>query len=65
MQSESYTPGHSQYAADFMAKRTLESHGSFFVPYLQPGLSVLDCGCGPGSTGIPGGAGSAGRSRGH
>jgi SAM-dependent methyltransferase len=32
-----------------MAKRTLESHGAFFLPYLSPGLSVLDCGCGPGS----------------
>jgi ubiquinone/menaquinone biosynthesis C-methylase UbiE len=32
-----------------MAKRTLESHGAFFLPYLRPGLSVLDCGCGPGS----------------
>lgn len=49
MPSESYTPGHSQIAADFMARRTLESHGSFFLPYLEPGISVLDCGCGPGS----------------
>ena len=49
MKSEIYTPGHSGNAADFMAKRTLESHGGFFVPYLEPGLSVLDCGCGPGS----------------
>jgi ubiquinone/menaquinone biosynthesis C-methylase UbiE len=32
-----------------MAKRTLESHGEFFVPYLETGLDVLDCGCGPGS----------------
>jgi ubiquinone/menaquinone biosynthesis C-methylase UbiE len=32
-----------------MAKRTIESHGAFFLPYLQTGLSVLDCGCGPGS----------------
>ncbi len=49
MKYESYTPGHSQNAADFMAKRTLESHGSFFMPYLEAGVSVLDCGCGPGS----------------
>jgi SAM-dependent methyltransferase len=49
MKSETYTPGHDPNAADFMAKRTLESHGSFFGPYLEPGLSVLDCGCGPGS----------------
>ncbi|MEW6682558.1 MAG: methyltransferase domain-containing protein [Nitrospirota bacterium] len=32
-----------------MAKRTLESHGEFFAPYLEPGMSVLDGGCGPGS----------------
>ncbi|MER3424168.1 MAG: hypothetical protein C4293_14050 [Nitrospiraceae bacterium] len=49
MTYEFYTPGHSQNAADFMAKRTLESHGGFFMPYLETGVSVLDCGCGPGS----------------
>jgi ubiquinone/menaquinone biosynthesis C-methylase UbiE len=49
MRSESYTPGHTQNASDFMAKRTLESHGNFFLPYLDGGVSVLDCGCGPGT----------------
>ena len=44
-----YTPGHSQNAIEFMARRTIESHGEFFLPYLTPGVSVLDCGCGPGS----------------
>lgn len=44
-----YTPGHSQNATDFMAKRSLDSHGAFFAPHLAGGLSVLDCGCGPGS----------------
>lgn len=44
-----YTPGHSQNATDFMAKRSLGSHGGFFAPHLAGGLSVLDCGCGPGS----------------
>jgi SAM-dependent methyltransferase len=32
-----------------MARRTLASHGVFFAPHLLPGLSLLDCGCGPGS----------------
>lgn len=49
MNSARYTPGHSRNASDFMARRTLASHGQFFVEYLRPGDSVLDCGCGPGS----------------
>jgi SAM-dependent methyltransferase len=32
-----------------MARRSLQSHGEFFLDQLGPGLSVLDCGCGPGS----------------
>ena len=32
-----------------MAQRSLQSHGEFFLPHLTPGVSVLDCGCGPGS----------------
>jgi len=47
--AEQYTPGHTQNAVDFMSRRTIESHGAFLLPYLRAGLSVLDCGCGPGS----------------
>ena len=49
MNAESYTPGHSQNATNFMSNRSIESHGQFFLPYLSAGVSVLDCGCGPGS----------------
>jgi SAM-dependent methyltransferase len=49
MQAESYTPGHTQNAVAFMSQRSLESHGQFFLDYLHPGVSVLDCGCGPGT----------------
>jgi len=49
MTAASYTPGHSRNATDFMAKRSLCSHGEFFVPHLASGMSVLDCGCGPGT----------------
>lgn len=49
MKTEAYTPGHSQNATDFMSKRTVQSYGRFFLPYLTRGISVLDCGCGPGS----------------
>ncbi len=49
MIAASYTPGHGQNATDFMAARSLWSHGEFFLPFLTPGVSVLDCGCGPGT----------------
>ena len=49
MNSETYTPAHTENATAFMARRTIETHGEFFLPYLTPGVSVLDCGCGPGS----------------
>ena len=44
-----YTPGHTSNAVDFMSRRTLESHGAFFIPLLADGMSVLDCGSGPGT----------------
>lgn len=47
--TESYTLGYTQTALDFVSRRTLKSHGAFFLPYLRPGMTVLDCGCGPGS----------------
>ena len=46
---ETYTPGYSQVVAAFMARRRLDPNGAFFLPYLGPGISVLDCGCGPGT----------------
>jgi ubiquinone/menaquinone biosynthesis C-methylase UbiE len=47
--SQKYTPGYSSNATDFIAKRTLDTHGAFFKPYLRPGMKLLDCGCGPGA----------------
>jgi ubiquinone/menaquinone biosynthesis C-methylase UbiE len=47
--SERYTLGYSDAAMRFLLRRTLETHGAFFLPHLRPGLRVLDCGCGPGS----------------
>lgn len=49
MNSETYTPGHTHNAVAFMMRRSLDSHGQFFRAHLQPGLQVLDCGCGPGT----------------
>jgi ubiquinone/menaquinone biosynthesis C-methylase UbiE len=46
---EQYTLGYGAAATAMMAGRTAEGHAAFFVSHLQPGMKVLDCGCGPGS----------------
>jgi len=32
-----------------LALRTAAKEGAFFMPFLRPGMRVLDVGCGPGS----------------
>jgi SAM-dependent methyltransferase len=32
-----------------LGRRTAERHAAFFLPYLRPGMTLLDVGCGPGS----------------
>jgi ubiquinone/menaquinone biosynthesis C-methylase UbiE len=32
-----------------MVTRSAERQAAFFLPYLQPGMRLVDCGCGPGS----------------
>lgn len=49
MSSDTYKLGYDAPTVDYMAHRTAEVHGAFFLPYLQPGWRVLDGGCGPGT----------------
>ncbi|MBV8278366.1 MAG: methyltransferase domain-containing protein, partial [Verrucomicrobia bacterium] len=49
---EQYTPGHSANATAFMAARSFNSHGEFIRAYLELGMKVLDCGCGPGAISV-------------
>lgn len=42
---EKYTPGYSSNATNFMANRSLDTHGAFFKPYLRLGMKLLDCSC--------------------
>jgi SAM-dependent methyltransferase len=47
--NESYTLGYGKGAMQWMESRTAEGHGAFLLPYLQSGMRLLDCGCGPGT----------------
>ena len=47
--AEQYSLGYAKPALRFVSRRTLESHGAFFVPHLAPGMQLLDVGCGPGT----------------
>jgi ubiquinone/menaquinone biosynthesis C-methylase UbiE len=35
-------------ATTMMGSRPVEQYATF-IPYLKPGMTVLDCGCGPGT----------------
>ncbi len=46
---EQYTMGYGPAATGIMAVRSAQSHAAFFLTQLKPGMTVLDCGCGPGT----------------
>lgn len=48
-QAETYTLGYEEWTRGWMKARTASSHASFLIPHLRAGMSLLDCGCGPGS----------------
>lgn len=41
--------GYGPTATAVLATRTAQNHAAFFLPHLQPGMSLLDCGCGLGT----------------
>ena len=46
---ERYTTGYSTAAVERYTRRTADQDASFFIPHLNHGMSLLDCGCGPGT----------------
>ena len=47
--TEQYSGGYSPQIIDQFKQRTFAKQGEFLQSYLGAGLTVLDCGCGPGS----------------
>jgi ubiquinone/menaquinone biosynthesis C-methylase UbiE len=56
-QSEQYPERHASAMCGYSSpviqqhylRRQATQQAAFFLPYLQPGMSLLDCGCGPGA----------------
>ena len=49
MTTTRYTHGHHASVVDAHATRTVGDSAAYLLPFLAPGMSVLDVGCGPGS----------------
>ena len=48
-QQDVYSVGYDAATIDFFQRRRAASHAAFFIPHLRPGMTLLDCGCGPGA----------------
>ena len=49
MPRETYLHGHHQTVLSAHSARTAEDAAAFLLPYLEPGMRLLDFGCGPGT----------------
>lgn len=50
--SEQYSAGYGDELVGLFKGRTVSKEASFFVPYLNPGMTLLDCGSGPGTISV-------------
>lgn len=46
---EHYSPGYNTELIQSYQQRTVVKEAGFFIPHLRSGISLLDCGCGPGT----------------
>ena len=49
MPTDTYTHGHHNSVLKSHTWRTVENSAAYLIPYLEPGRSLLDIGCGPGT----------------
>lgn len=48
-QEEHYSPGYGTELVQSYQRRTVAQEAAFFSPYLHSGMTLIDCGCGPGT----------------
>jgi ubiquinone/menaquinone biosynthesis C-methylase UbiE len=46
---EQYTHGYESKFVEYLQTRGVGRDAAFFLPHLNPGMSLIDCGCGPGT----------------
>ena len=63
MPRETYLHGHHRSVLSAHSARTADEAAAFLLPYIKPGMKILDWGCGPGTitTGFADAVGSNGR----
>ncbi len=49
---KTYTPGYSDVAIRYMMRRHARRDAAFLLSHLRQGMSLLDCGCGPGTISV-------------
>ena len=50
---ERYSHGYESKFVEYLQKRRVSKDAAFFLPHLESGMRIIDCGCGPGTTGGP------------
>ena len=50
--TSNYTMGYTEEFLQLLDRRSAKTHASYLLPHLEPGMRVLDFGCGPGTISV-------------